>query len=115
MLRRKHVPLMNQHRKTVTNNVIGTQNVVNCALTHDAAAGDDLYNKNPTDQRDGRHQTYRRNAGFNTARLHQRAFTVVRFGNVGSGQCGAALATNCRWRSDYHHPSRHGTLFYDHS
>jgi FlaA1/EpsC-like NDP-sugar epimerase len=81
----KHVPLMETNiEEAVTNNVIGTQNVVNCALTHDVLRLVMISTDKAIRPINVMGATKRiaEMLVLNAARLHQRAFTVVRFGNV---------------------------------
>jgi FlaA1/EpsC-like NDP-sugar epimerase len=81
----KHVPLMETNiEEAVTNNVIGTQNVVNCALAHDVLRLVMISTDKAIRPINVMGATKRiaEMLVLNAARLHQRAFTVVRFGNV---------------------------------
>jgi FlaA1/EpsC-like NDP-sugar epimerase len=81
----KHVPLMEANPvEAITNNVIGTRNLVQAALEHDverfvlistdkAVRPSSIY---------GATKRFAETIVLDSARRHKRAFTVVRFGNV---------------------------------
>jgi FlaA1/EpsC-like NDP-sugar epimerase len=81
----KHVPLMETNiEEAVTNNIIGTQNIVNCALVHNVQRLVMI----STDKAIrpisvmGATKRIAEMLILNAAHEYQRAFTVVRFGNV---------------------------------
>ncbi|MFU8826704.1 MAG: polysaccharide biosynthesis protein [Brevefilum sp.] len=81
----KHVPLMESNiEEAVTNNIIGTKNIVNAALAHDV----ERLVMISTDKAIrpvnvmGATKRIAEMLVLDAAHQHQRAFTVVRFGNV---------------------------------